>query len=334
MTLLVGDIGGTHARFAVARRAGAGVALGPVVRLQTGSFPGLAEALEAARAGLGQRLPRRAAIAVAAAVGDGPVTMPNAGWAIAAEAVAARLGLARLDLLNDVEAAGHAVLRLGPAGLAHVSGPAVWPARGVISLVAPGTGLGAALLLADPRRPRVLATEAGHIGFAPADAFEDSLVAALRKRFGRVSAERLASGPGLAAIHGALAATAGAGTPAAAPADAATLWEAARDGRDPLAAEALERWLAILGAVAGDLALAHGAQAVVLGGGIASRLGARLAAPAFRTRFLAKGRFAGRMERLPLFRITHPEPALLGAALAGFALARAARAMPRPSPLA
>lgn len=333
MTLLVGDIGGTHARFAIARRAGAGVALGPVVRLQTGSFPGLAEALEAARAGLGQRLPRRAAIAVAAAVGDGPVTMPNAGWTIAAEEVAARLGLARLDLLNDVEAAGHAVLRLGPAGLAHVSGPAVWPARGVISLVAPGTGLGAALLLADPRRPRVLATEAGHIGFAPADAFEDSLVAALRKRFGRVSAERLASGPGLAAIHGALAAAAGTAAQAAT-ADAATLWEAARGGRDPLAAEALERWLAILGAVAGDLALAHGAQAVVLGGGIASRLGARLAAPAFRTRFLAKGRFAGRMERLPLLRITHPEPALLGAALAGFALARAARAMPRPSPLA
>lgn len=301
MELLAADIGGTHARFALAEVAAGQVAqLGSPVTLRVADFASLADALEAAAAALG-RLPRAAVFAVAGPV-DGPeVRLTNAHW----EFDRGALGLDRLLLVNDFAAVAHAVAIAAPGALEPVIGPRALPAAGVVTVLGPGTGLGVAQLLLPERR--VIATEAAHIGFAPCDAEEDRLLAALRPRFGRLSVERLASGPGLALLHAARGGRAHS--------DDAALWAAAL-GDDTEAASSLDRWCAILGAAAGDLALAHGAAAVVLAGSLAARLAPRLGATPFAARFAAKGRFGGRMAGLPVLRLADDRAGLRGAAAA------------------
>jgi len=135
----------------------------------------------------------------------------------------------------------------------------------------------------------------------------------LRRSFRRVSIERLVSGSGLVNIYNALAAVEGR---AVAPAEDKALWTAALEGSDPLAAAALDRFCLSLGAIAGDLALAHGANGVVIAGGIGWRLRQYLHLSGFKERFVAKGRFERRMENIPVKLITHPQPGLFGAAVA------------------
>jgi glucokinase len=159
----------------------------------------------------------------------------------------------------------------------------------------------------------VIETEGGHVDFAPIDALEDRILANLRKNFRRVSVERLISGRGLMNIYEALGAIEG--HPLAIR-DDQSLWAAALAGTDSLATAALDRFCLCLGAVAGDLALAQGAGAVVVGGGIGLRLADHLPASGFATRFIAKGRFERRMADLPVKLITHPQPGLFGAAAA------------------
>jgi glucokinase len=197
----------------------------------------------------------------------------------------------------------------------HIAGPdEPLPAAGVITIVGPGTGLGAALLVCDGKQAyQVIETEGGHLDFAPLDSLEDSIVAELRKKFGRVSAERIVSGPGLLNIYDVLGKLEGRKDVAR---DEATLWSSALDRTDQLSAIALDRFCMCLGAVAGDLALAHGASAVVIAGGIGRRLGERLASSGFASRFVAKGRFERRLAATPVKMITYPEPGLLGAAVA------------------
>jgi glucokinase len=135
----------------------------------------------------------------------------------------------------------------------------------------------------------------------------------LRARFGRVSAERVVSGPGLLAIYEALVEAENRAVTAT---EDRAVWDMALAGVDPLAAAALERFCLCLGSVAGDLALAHGAGAVVLAGGLAPRIAGHLPRSGFATRFAAKGRFEARMRDIPVRLLTHPQPGLFGAAAA------------------
>ena len=183
----------------------------------------------------------------------------------------------------------------------------------MITVLGPGTGLGVAQLLMRKDGYEVVATEGGHIDFAPLDSLEDKILAHLRTNFRRVSVERLISGRGLVNIMEALASIEGRNLPLR---DEKQLWTAAMDGSDSLAAAALDHFCLTLGALAGDLALAQGSTAVVIGGGLGYRLADHLPRSGFRTRFVAKGRFESLMDKMPVKLITHPQPGLYGAAAA------------------
>ena len=310
------DIGGTHARFALARLDGRRVrSLGPPTTLRTVDHASLETAWATFAAQAGGALPRQAAIAVAGPIGGELLKFTNNPWVIRPAALAARLGLERLTLINDFGAVGHAVAQVPPDQLVPLCGPDVGlPRDGVIAILGPGTGLGVAAVVREGDRYRVIETEGAHADFAPLDAIEDALLVQLRARHRRVSVERVVSGPGLAAIHEALAAIEGRPLPAAR--DDAALWRAALDGSDPLAAAALDRFCLSLGSFAGDVALIQGAAAVVIAGGLGLRLRDHLPRSGFASRFADKGRFAAHMAALPVKLIVHPEPGLFGAAAA------------------
>ena len=314
------DLGGTHARFAVAEIAGGRVTrLDPPVTLRTAEHGSFQLAWQAFGATLGRPMPRGAAIAIAAPIEGDVLKLTNNPWIIRPALIREKLGVDAYVLVNDFGAVGHAVAHCGPEHFAHVCGPdtAIDAAR-VVSIVGPGTGLGVGLVVRTAAGPEVVETEGGHIDFAALDRLEDAILAHLRLRYRRVSAERIASGPGLANLYAALAAVEGTGVPHQ---DDASLWAAAMDGSDSLAAAALDRFCLSLGAIAGDIALVQGAQAVVLAGGLGQRLAGHLPRSGFAARFVAKGRFEAKMAEIPVKLITHPQPGLLGAALA-FAAAR------------
>lgn len=316
MEIVTADIGGTHARFAIAaRREDGGIDLSHEAKLKVADHASLQAAFEAYRAGVGREVPRRAVIALAAPTDVEPITLANNPWVIRPGHAAERMGLESVRFINDFAAVAHAVSVCPAEQFEAVCGPrAPLPANGPVSVIGPGTGLGVALLLTGPR-PRIVATEGGHMDFAPVDRVEDRILAELRSRFRRVSVERLVSGPGLANIHGALAAIEGQAVPAR---DDKALWAAALEEKDALAEAAFGRWCLAFGSVAGDLALAQGADAVVLAGGLLPRVRHLLPGSGFRARFVAKGRFEQRMAAIPILGITHPEPGLLGAAAALF----------------
>ena len=309
MDIVAVDIGGTHARFAIARADAGAIALGPETVLKTGDYDGLAEAWRAFAAQSGAPLPPRAGVAIAAPVEGDAIKLTNNKWVLRPATLAAELGVEAIDLVNDFAAVAHAVPVCGDQ-LVHLCGPDMpLPAEGVVTVVGPGTGLGVAILKRGPAGDEVIPTEGGHIGFAPADEIDDRILARFRTRVGRVSAERAISGSGLPDIYAAV-------TGEEAPQDERALWQRALAGEDANASAALDRFCGLLGSVAGDLALAQGAQAVVIAGGLGLRLAPHLPASSFAARFAAKGRFEARMAALPVKLITHPQPGLLGAAAA------------------
>lgn len=304
-SLVAVDIGGTHVRFALARVTSGRVEVGDVTTYAVADHAGFDAALQAFAATQATVLPPAAAIAVACPVDGDVVRLTNNSWTIDRSA----LGFKHMTLLNDFEAVAHAVAALPQGAFEQLAGPDdALPVADVISVVGPGTGLGVAQIIRRDGRPHVVATEGGHIGFAPTTALDDALVAMLRARHGRVSAERIVSGPGLRAIVEVL-------TGAPSPLDDAALWQAGLggDGDEPRAAKEFCR---CLGAVAGDLALAHGADAVVIAGGLGLRLAGVLPASRFAAAFADKGRFADRMRSIPVKLVTHPQPGLYGAAAA------------------
>lgn len=315
MELVAADIGGTHARFALADVAdGRVVSLGEPVTLKTAEHASLQTAWEAFGAELGRPLPRAAAIAVASPVGGEVIKLTNNPWVIRPALVAERLGVDAHVLINDFGAVGHAVAQAAPADLIHLCGPdRPLPAAGIVTVCGPGTGLGVAQVLRLPDRYHVLETEGGHVDYAPLDAIEDAFVRRLRGQFTRVSAERIVAGPGILPIYQTLAAIEGR---SAALDDDRAVWAAALAGGDSLANAALDRFFLALGAVAGDLALAQGAKAVVIAGGLGYRLKDRFAGSGFAERFAAKGRFQALMADIPVKLIVHPQPGLFGAAAA------------------
>lgn len=311
------DIGGTHARFALAKvdcgtRA---VSLqGDPVTLNTSDHASLQSAWTAFSRLMDRPLPRCAALAIAGPVTGAAVRMTNNSWVIETGALDAQLGLEQVTVLNDFAAVAHAVATAPDSSLLHLTGPdAPLPEHGTVSVIGPGTGLGVAYFRRDGVGYAVTATEGGHVEFAPVDHIDDMILARLRARHRRVSVERVVSGPGIIEIRATVAAME---QRAISEQDDRTIWEQALAGSDPLAMAAMDRFCLSLGSAAGDLALAQGAGAVVIAGGLGYRLRDVLRASGFAERFRAKGRYEQMMAGLPVKLITHPQPGLLGAAAA------------------
>jgi glucokinase len=311
----VADVGGTHARFAIAKLNGGNVvSLGEPVTLKTaehGSFQ-LAWQEFGRRAGID--LPNELAIAFAGPVGGEVLKLTNNPWVIRPALIKERLGVDRYVVVNDFGAVGYAVATLPDEHFRHLCGPdKPLPKEGVTSIVGPGTGLGVASLLRKTDHYEIIETEGGHIDFAPLDLLEDKILAQLRRHFRRVSVERVVAGQGLPNLYEALGAIEKLDVRIH---DEKELWAAALAGTDSLATAALDRLCLSLGAVTGDLALAQGANGVVIAGGVGLRLADYLPRSGFRDRFIAKGRFERRMDEMPVKLITHPQPGLFGAAAA------------------
>jgi glucokinase len=315
MELVAVDLGGTNVRFAIAEVSdGAVRALGPETTLHTAEYSSLAMAWEAYAGRAGRRLPGAASLAVACPIAGDVLKLTNSPWVLRPATLGSELGVDRLTLVNDFGAVGHAVAQLPPVDFRHVTGPQEdLPAAGVIGILGPGTGLGVAHVLRTGGTYHVMESEGGHVDFAPLDSIDDGILARLRARYRRVSTERVVSGPGLANIYEFLATLDGRAIPTL---DDKAIWTAALDGSDPLAVTALGRFCLLLGGVAGDLALAQGAQAMVIGGGIGTRIADILPRSGFASRFTAKGRLEAMLSRIPVKLIAHPQPGLFGAAAA------------------
>jgi glucokinase len=310
--LVAADIGGTHARFALAQIDGGRVLqLTEALTLKTAEHAGLAEAWQAFGRHLGRRLPSAAALAFAYPVENDLPQLTNMPWTIDAQTLPDALGIDRYVMLNDFSAIGHAAATLDSSHFVHIAGPDVpLPECGVISIIGPGTGLGVGLLIRGEGRYKVIASEGGNVDFSPHDDLDDRLMAALRRRYGHVSAERVISGPGLRDIYTVI-------TDAEVPyVDDRDLWRAALESSDPAAAAALERFCLCLGAFAGNIALAHGANGLILAGGLGLRLRKHLPVSGFAEKLVAKGEYQSILERLPVRLIAHAEPGLYGAAAA------------------
>ena len=309
------DVGGTHARFALAAIEGGRVLdLGEPVTVRTSEFASFQHAWQEFGRRIEEPLPNELAIAFAGPVGGDVLKLTNNPWVIRPALMQEKLGVEQFVIVNDFAAIAHAVAGLDGAAYRHVCGPERdLPETGVVSIVGPGTGLGVASLLKRAEGHDVIATEGGHIDWAPLDPLEDRILQHLRENFRRVSVERLVSGRGLLNIYEAL------GTIEKRPftlRDEKDVWTAALSGSDTLAAAALDHLCLIFGAVAGDFALAQGAHAVVLAGGLGLRLADHLPRSGFRDRFIAKGRFERMMDEMPVKVIVHPQPGLFGAAAA------------------
>ncbi|WP_300973838.1 glucokinase [Sphingomonas sp. LHG3406-1] len=313
--IVAADVGGTHARFALATIDGPRVVeLGEPVTLKTADHGSFQLAWEEFGRRAAEPLPPALAISFAGPVGGELLKLTNNPWVIRPALIPEKLGASDYVVVNDFGAVAHAVAAFDGSAYTHLCGPDVpLPDRGIVTILGPGTGLGVASLLLSASGPEVIETEGGHVDFAPLDSLEDRILVELRRSFRRVSVERLLSGRGLMNIYEALASIEG--LPATFH-DEKALWSAAMEGSDSLAAAALDRFCLSLGAVAGDLALAQGAAAVAIGGGLGFRLKDHLPRSGFRDRFIAKGRFERRMDALPVKLITHPQPGLFGAAAA------------------
>jgi glucokinase len=315
--VVAADIGGTNARFAIAEvENGHVVSLGEPVTLETAHHGSLQLAWQAFGKQIGRTLPRAAAIAVASPINETLIKLTNNPWIIRPPLINSRLEVDTWTLINDFGAVGHSVGQLDERWFIHLCGPdKPLPEHGSITVAGPGTGLGVAQVLKTRTRGyHVIETEGGHMDFAPLDGIEDELVRRLRKTFTRVSAERVCSGPAIVALYETLAQIEG--KKITQHRDDRTIWDLAFDGKDSIAVAAMDRFCLALGAVAGDLALAHGPTGVVIAGGLGLRLKDNLLESGFGQRFAAKGRFQSLMESIPVKLITHPQPGLFGAAAA------------------
>lgn len=324
---LVGDIGGTNARFALTDLSAPAVELLETRSLPNAEFASVQHAVEHYLRSVAAR-PTRAALAVASPVGRDEIRLTNRAWSFSRNELQRRLGLDELRMLNDFGAVAWAVPSLDARHRVTLHGDPEGPLLGPVSVLGPGTGLGVALLVGSHAHGwHAVETEGGHVSFAPLGDEEHAIDAWLSAQHGRTSNERLLCGKGLAEIDLVLRGGAAMASPQALMPGESTLQRpplrnpadivaAALDGHDQAARRALARFCAVLGSVAGDCALIHGARTVVIAGGIVPRFIPFLRSSGFRERFLAKGRFATLLETLPIHVITHPHPGLLGAATA------------------
>jgi glucokinase len=300
--VLIADLGGTRARFALAREG----RFGQVAAQRVADHATPVPAIRAALAALGGE-PGEAILAVAAPISEGRAQLTNAPWILDAAALAEQLGFARVRLVNDLEAMAWSLPVLEADEVETWAEGA--PILGApMAVVAPGTGLGVAGFLPGLG---VLATEAGHASFAPRDATEEALLAWLRERQGAVSTEDLLGGVGLSRLHEGIARLRGVKAPVL---DGAGIDEAAEAG-DPMALEAVAVFWRALGGFCGDVALTLGARGgVYLAGGVAQSFAEMLPRAEFLERFRDRPRMRDYLTRIPIRLIKHKQPGLLGLA--------------------
>jgi glucokinase len=304
---LLGDIGGTHARFAWQARPGA--QLESLSTARCADHATLADAIAHYLATSGHDSPQACALGIANPVTGDEVRMTNHHWHFSIRALQQTLKLSRLLVINDFEALALALPTLADADLQAVGSGRPDPSS-VCAVIGPGTGLGVAGLL--PDGVRAVTGEGGHVSLAAQNDQEAAVLGWLRQRFGHASAERAVSGPGLVNLYEAVSTLAGTPFEALKPPDVV---ERALAGGDPACSQAVDLFCSFLGNVAGNLALTLGARGgVYIGGGLVPRLGPAFAASRFRARFEAKGRFADYLADIPTWVIrTHNSPALAGA---------------------
>ena len=311
--ILVGDIGGSNTRLALANRRGRRVTLVRLERYVNAEAPGLAGLIRRFLAD--QPAPVGACLAVAGPTDGRQVRLTNLDWAIDAEALAGEFGLP-CRLVNDFEAVAWGIDALEPSGQVALQAAVAQP--GAVRLaIGPGTGLGVAFSLPGRPRSRPLPGEGGHVGFAPTDDEQMALLRFLQGLHGRVSVERILSGPGLASLYAFCREASG--RPLKRARSPAEVTEAALAGQDAIAVWALRLFCRILGQTAGDLALAADCRGgVYLAGGIPPRIRLFLEGPDFLAGFRDKGRFSQRMEAMPVHLVLDPDIGLKGAALAAY----------------
>jgi len=308
-TWLVGDIGGTNARFGLVSPDGK---LLHSRTLPDQDYRTIEEAIAAFLAERGTlSMPHQGAIAIASAITGDRVAMTNHPWSFSVSELKTRFGFERFEVINDFTALALALPRLGPEDRVAVGeGTAV--AGAPIAVLGPGSGLGVSGLVPSGSRWIALSGEGGHATMCPATDRESAVLARMRSHFDHVSGERVLSGPGLVNLYNTLAQLDG--VPALG-FTAAQITNLAIRGEDPLCVETTHLFCAMLGTVAGNLALTLGARGgVYIGGGIVPRLGQTFIESEFRKRFEAKGRLLTYLQPIPTFVVTNTLPAFLGCA--------------------
>jgi len=310
--LLIGDIGGTNARFAIAD--GSGSRFSQEKTLRCADFENSTLALRAYLDGIGIAQPTAICLAVAGPIEIGGVHITNNHWHIDVEDLREAFARASVKLINDFEAIAYAVPLLGESDLVSIGSSTQCDLDRpdfTIAVVGPGTGFGAAGLCKRNHAIFPIVGEEGHVGFAPETQAQLKIYGELAKKFGRVSTERLLSGPGVGNIYRALSPAYRNARVALSTSD---VFARAADHSDPCAVDTVQIFFEALGQVAGDLALAFGAaDGVYIAGGIVQRYPKMLAASDFRRGFESKGRQQALMEKIPTQLVIHPQPGLLGA---------------------
>lgn len=323
--LLAADMGGTKSSLWLFECRNGGREIRDEATLRSADFPDAGSVVAAFLKGTRVEA---AAVAIAAPVRDGRAETPNLPWVVEQAAIARMLRTDRVELINDLAATVYGITDVGSGELARLNEGR--RGTGAIAVIAAGTGLGEAAMVRDGDRRVALPSEGGHADFAPGNEIEIALLQYLARRHPHVSWERVVSGPGLRAIYdflietgrgklsGALAAQMAAGDPPA------VIAQAALAGSDAAASQALEIFVRLYGAEAGNLALQFLATGgVYVAGGIAPRILARLRSGPFMEGFLAKGRLSNLLQAIPVQVVLEPRTALFGAARRAEALAAA-----------
>ncbi|MGH8212049.1 MAG: glucokinase [Rhodanobacteraceae bacterium] len=315
---LIGDIGGTNARFALTDLSAPKPQILDEHTFGDDRFTTLREAALEYLKRTGAQ-PGRATLAVAAPVTGDQITFANRAWSFKRSELQRALSLEHLELINDFGAIGWAAPQLDPSQRVPMVGEAAGELRGPVTLIGPGTGLGIGLLVGPHENGwRVVETEGGHATFAASDDEERGIVRWIAARHQRVYNELLLSGSGLSRIDAALRGVAPVPAPAPQPGlrTPKDIVDAALHGDDADAKCALDRFCKSLGNVAGDVAMLHGARTVLVAGGIVLHFLDHFLSSGFIQRFTDKGNYTFYMERMTVQVITHPNPGLLGAAVA------------------
>lgn len=309
---LLGDVGGTNARWAW--QVAAGAPLQNISVTPCGESESLVDAASSYLKQHGLSEPKAASIGVATAVTGDHIQFTNNQWSFSVSELKRALNVNQCLVINDFTALALSLPALQSHDLQPLGGGASL-ANTAIALIGPGTGLGVSGLMPDGRGGyTAISGEGGHVTLAPADDFESSILTALRKQFAHVSAERALSGPGLVNLYCAMCDVDGIKPNDLRPQD---VTQRALAGSDTQCIQTVRLFSSFLGNVAGNLALSLGATGgVYIGGGIVPQLGAAFDAALFRQRFEAKGRFADYLQSMPCWLITASTPALLGASRA------------------
>ncbi len=296
-TALVGDIGGTNARFALADVSGKRPAISQIREYPSKNYKSGGDAVRTYLADVGAE-PSIAVIAVAGPVTEGAVHFTNLGWTFSEDEIL-HLGFAKAQLLNDFEALALSTQHIAPEKLKLLGEPVrIGRTQGstTVAVIGPGTGFGASALLRHDGTTTAIAAEGGHASFAPGDDVEREILRVMARKFSHVSIERILSGPGLQNLHAALNEIEGVTTEPESPME---ITERALKGEQTFM-RTLLRFCAILGSVAGDFALYYGARGgLYIAGGISPSILQIVDKSDFRARFEAKGRFKTYLAPIP-----------------------------------